>query len=114
MRYQADELRYEQVTVLEKEAIFTELRVLRDSVPKGFSCYEVRHDDESQGNPVEIARGILVNFYGTLLVQGSLEQVEKEGYCFLEEDDWYYSGESSFTLQEYRKDRGIGEWEKQE
>lgn len=57
MRYQADELRYEQVTVLEKEAIFTDLRVLRDSVPKGFSCYEVRHDDESQGNPVEIARG---------------------------------------------------------
>ncbi len=74
MRYQADELRYEQVTVLEKEAIFTDLRVLRDSVPKGFSCYEVRHDDESLGNPVEIARGILVNFYGTLLVQGSLEQ----------------------------------------
>ena len=114
MRYQADELRYEQVTVLEKEAIFTDLRVLRDSVPKGFSCYEVRHDDESQGNPVEIAKGILVNFYGTLLVQGSLERVEKEGYCFLEEDDWNDSGESSFTLQEYRKDRGIGEWEKQE
>ena len=111
MRYQANELHYEQVTVLEKEAIFTDLRVSRDSVPKGFSCYEVRHDDESQGNPVEIARGILVNFYGTLLVQGNLEQ---EGYCFLEEDDWYYSGESSFTLEEYRKDRGIGEWEKQE
>ena len=29
MRYQANELRYEQITVLEKEAIFTELRVLR-------------------------------------------------------------------------------------
>ena len=113
MRYQANELRYEQVTVLEKEAIFTELRVLRDSVPKGFSCYEIRHDDECQGNPVEIAKGILVNFYGTLLVQGSLERVEKEGYCFLEEDDWNDSGERSFTLEEYRKDRGIGEWEKQ-
>ena len=56
MRYQANELRYEQITVLEKEAIFTELRVLRDSVPKGFSCYEVRHDDEGWGNPVEIAK----------------------------------------------------------
>ena len=114
MRYRADELRYEQVTVLGREAIFTDLRVSRDSVPKGFSCYEVRHDDEGQGNPVEIAKGILVNFYGTLLVQGSLEQVEKEGYCFIEEDDWYYSGESSFSLEEYRKARGIGEWEKQE
>ena len=113
MRYQANELHYEQVTVLEKEAIFTDLRVSRDSVPKGFSCYEVRHDDECQGNPVEIAKGILVNFYGTLLVQGSLERVEKEGYCFFEEDDWNDSGERSFTLEEYRKDRGIGEWEKQ-
>ena len=108
MRYQANELRYEQITVLEKEAIFTELRVLRDSVPKGFSCYEVRHDDECQGNPVEIAKGILVNFYGTLLVQGSLERVEKEGYCFLEEDDWNDSGERSFTLEEYMEVRGIG------
>ena len=108
MRYQANELRYEQVTVLEKEAIFTELRVLRDSVPKGFSCYEVRHDDEGQGNPVEIAKGILVNFYGTLLVQGSLEQVEKEGRCFLEREDWNYSGERSFTLEEYMEVRGIG------
>ena len=62
MRYQANELRYEQITVLEKEAIFTELRVLRDSVPKGFSCYEVRHDDEGQGNPVEIAKGMLEEY----------------------------------------------------
>ena len=108
MRYQANELRYEQATVLEKEAIFTELRVLRDSVPKGFSCYEVRHDDEGWGNPVEIAKGILVNFYGTLLVQGNLEQVEKEGDCFLEENDWNYSGERNFTLEEYMEVRGIG------
>lgn len=108
MRYQANELRYEQVTVLEKEAIFTELRVLRDSVPKGFSRYEVRHDDECQGNPVEIAKGILVNFYGTLLVQESLEQVEKEGRCFLEREDWNYSRERSFTLEEYMEVRGIG------
>lgn len=113
MRYQANELRYEQVTVLEREAVFTELRVSRDSVPKEFSCYEVRHDDEGQGNLIEIAKRILVNFYGTLLVQGSLEQVEKEGCCFLKENDWNYSGESSFTLEEYRKDRGIGEWERQ-
>ena len=70
MRYQANELRYEQVTVLEKEAIFTELRVLRDSVPKGFSCYEIRHDDECQGNPVEIAKGILVNFLWNLIGSG--------------------------------------------
>ena len=62
MRYQANELRYEQITVLEKEAIFTELRVLRDSIPKGFSCYEVRHDDECQGNPVEIAKGMLEEY----------------------------------------------------
>mgnify|MGYP006865388119 CR=1 FL=1 len=62
MRYQANELRYEQVTVLEKEVIFTELRVLRDSVPKGFSRYEVRHDDECQGNPVEIAKGMLEEY----------------------------------------------------
>ena len=37
-----------------------------------------------------------------------LEQVEKEGRCFLEREDWNYSGERSFTLEEYMEARGIG------
>ena len=29
--------------------------------------YEVRHADEDWGDPCQLARGILVNFYGTIL-----------------------------------------------
>ena len=55
------------------------------------------------GEPVEVARGILVNFLGTLLMEEKLELLENEGYCFIDEGDWEYLGERSYTLEEYRK-----------
>ena len=105
MRYRAEELFYERIKLFGKEGLFAEDRVLGNSVPEGFVRYEVRHDDEGLGEPVEAARGILVNFLGTLLLEEKLEQVEKEGYCLIEETDWEYIGERSCTLEEYRKKR---------
>ena len=31
-------------------ALFSSGRIQRESVPKGFYCYEVRHDDECMGD----------------------------------------------------------------
>lgn len=100
MRYRADELYYEQVKIFGKQALFSDLRIVRESVPKGFLLYEVRHDDECLGDPVQVAKGVLVNFWGTLLVEGGLEQVETYGCCNIEEGDWKHAGESC-TLKEY-------------
>ena len=77
MRYSADELYYENVVVLGYRALFTNERIRRDTVPVGWYLYEVRHDDECQGIPCEIARGILVNFWGSLLMRDKLSEVEK-------------------------------------
>lgn len=49
MRYRADDVGYELVTVFGREAIFSCDRIERDSVPKGLYQYEVRHDDCCQG-----------------------------------------------------------------
>ncbi len=101
MRYNAKELRYEQVEVFGQRALFTEERLIKDSVPERFSVYEVRHDDDGMGYPAEIARGILVNFYGTLLVEDSLPKVDEDGRIVVEEEDWGYIGERTCTLEEY-------------
>ena len=47
--------------------LFTCLRVDRDTVPQGMYMYEVRHDDDQQGEPVQIANWIMVNHWGTLI-----------------------------------------------
>ena len=59
--------KFEDVTVLGHPMLFTCLRVDRDTVPQGMYLYEVRHDDDQQGEPVQIANWIMVNHWGTLI-----------------------------------------------
>ena len=88
MRYRADDVSYELVTVFGQEAIFSCDRIERDSVPNGLYQYEVRHDDCCQGIPCEVAKGILVNFWGTLLTREAIAEVEEYGYRYIMEDEW--------------------------
>lgn len=98
-RFNAKEITWEKVKVLDKEGLFTELRVDRSTVPEGWYMYEVRHDDNSWGDPVEIAKGILVNHFGTLLVKEPIELTPfpetGNDYRYIDpETDWYYLGET--------------------
>ena len=56
-RYNAMEETFTEVRVLGKPALFHDLRIDRSTVPKGLYLYEVRHDDEGWGDPVQIAKG---------------------------------------------------------
>lgn len=66
-RYDAGKETFEEITVLGKPALFTGIRIDRSTVPEGLFLYEVRHDDEGLGDPVQIARGILVNHFGSII-----------------------------------------------
>ena len=61
-RHDANRLTYDEVTIFGVPALFTDLRVDRSTVPDGVYRYEVRYSDEYGGEPVELARGILVDF----------------------------------------------------
>lgn len=106
MRYSAEELYYEQITIRGYKALFTNERIKRDTVPDGWYLYEVRHDDECQGIPCEIAKGILVNFWGSLLMHDELPEVEKEGSLYISEEEWIADTAEECMLSEY--------WEKGE
>ena len=58
---------------------FTDMRVDRNSIPKGLYAYDVR--DECDGDPCEIRSFILVNHMGTLITTAPIPEAEKgEGY----------------------------------
>ena len=78
--------------------------------------YEVRHDDDMQGIPCEIAERILVNHWGTVVSNKPIALTEqlstgKRYRLINEETDWNYEG-ITCSLREYmqkyppQKERG--------
>lgn len=50
-RYDARKETFEEIEFFDTLALFSSGRIQRESVPKNFYCYEVRHDDECMGIP---------------------------------------------------------------
>lgn len=50
-RYDARKETFEEIEIFDTLALFSSERIQRESVPEGFYCYEVRHDDECMGIP---------------------------------------------------------------
>lgn len=96
-RQNAMEESFEEVTVLNKPMLFTGQRIDRATVPKGLYLYEVRHDDDMRGDPVQIANWIMVNHFGTLISSEPLKlkpnRAVNNAYLDIDpEKDWNYEG----------------------
>ena len=105
MRVNAMTEQFEDVTVLGHPMIFTCLRVDRDTVPEGLYMYEVRHDDNQQGDPVQIGNWIMVNHWGTIISNQPirLEPSPNRNNAYRDidpEEDWNYEGTVT-TVKEY-------------
>lgn len=90
-QYNASERTYQEVAIMDRPALFTELRIDRSSVPEGVYRYELRHSDEDWGEPIELSRSIAVNFYGTVLTREPF-QLPIEGWLPMEPDSLFFSG----------------------
>lgn len=64
MTFNAMTEHYEEITVCGKPALFTSIRIKRDTVPDGLCAYDVRHDDECRGIPCEIAPFVMAPISG--------------------------------------------------
>lgn len=89
-RYNAMTMDFEEVTIFEKPALFTPLRIDCGTVPQGYYLYEVRHDDDGQGDAVQIARNIVVNHWGSIITQDEIPP-HPDGYLDIELEDLNYS-----------------------
>lgn len=101
MRYNALEQRYMEIRVFGKPALFHDMRLDRNTVPKGLYLYEVRYDDDNKGEPVQLAEKILVNHFGTILTKEPIT-LDPDGYLDISEKrDWDYNGGKRTTLEEF-------------
>lgn len=78
-----------KVIVCGIECQFNDMRIERSSVPQGLYHYEVAGDDDSGGDPVRVAKGILVNFFGTLISKTPLP-LDETGKLWLQENDFIW------------------------
>jgi len=91
---------FEEATVLNKPALFTPARIDRETVPQGYHLYEIRHDDDCQGDAVEIARNILVNHWGSIITQDEIK-LSPEGNLLIEPMDVNYNTGECRTMAEF-------------
>ncbi len=78
MRADYNKETFTRVRVCGIECDFSNMRIDRSTVPKTRYQYEVADDDESQGDPARVRRGIMVNFFGTLISDVPLPLGEDE------------------------------------
>ncbi len=66
---------YESFFILGQDALFTNLRLGRTTIPEGLYAYDLR--DECDGNINELKEFVLVNHWGTVLVKEPIEGANK-------------------------------------
>ena len=89
MRADYNKETFTRVRVCGIECDFSDMRIDRSTVPKARYQYEVADDDESQGDPARVKRGIMVNFFGTLISDVPLP-IGRDGVLWLYENDFVY------------------------
>ena len=103
MRNNASEIIYDEVSLLGITALRTDWRVEGSTSPTGFHLYALRHADEDWGDPCQLARSILVNFYGSIL---SIQpfQLPEHGYLdFGSKGLVYIEADSCATVEEFQQ-----------
>ena len=89
---------FQEITVLGKPALFCGGRIDRHTVPVGLYAYDVRHDDDQQGIPCQIAKYIMVNHWGTILCKSPFPLNEYGSYY--PENSMNYLG-TTVSLQDW-------------
>lgn len=74
-------------------------RFLKEPAPSDLYRYEMRHSDEGF-EPCELAKGIIVNFYGTIFSKEKIFLGE-DGYLIFDEDIDFIDLNEIMTFDEY-------------
>ena len=80
-----------------KDVLYTEKRILSASIPKGYYRYEIRHSDQNENKPVELARSIVVNFWGTMITNEPIQLDTRSSLIFRPKDVSYNGAVQKLT-----------------
>ena len=88
MRY--DEEHFQDVEVCGIRCLFSDVRIDRATVPEGKYKYEVAGDDESGFDPARVQKGVMINFWGTLISDEPLPIDERGHVLWLDDGDFVW------------------------
>ena len=88
-RFDANEMVFEEISVLGMPALFSSLRINRSTIPSGYNLYEIRHDDLCRGYEVQISWSIMVNHWGSLITRDEIP-IPDHGMLDVTPDDFIY------------------------
>ena len=110
----ANDEQYQEIELFDKPGLFSNGRIVRDNLPEGVYCYDLRGSDDDPGEPIYVENRVGVNHAGAVILAEPLE-LPKEGYLRLTEEEGlnFVGGFSTLAqfLQEQRKDRHTEEVE---
>ena len=110
----ANDEQYQEIELFDKPGLFSNGRIVRDNLPEGVYCYDLRGSDYDPGEPVCVEEQVVVNHAGSVLLTEPLELAENGRLMLTEEEGLnFVGGFSTLTqfLQEQRKDRHTEEVE---
>lgn len=92
---------YTEIYVKGKPALFTDMRLDRSTIPEGLYLYEIRHADEDWCDPVQIAQGILVNFFGSILTLEPITLPADGRLDIDSEKEWDFEEGGLYSIKEF-------------
>lgn len=91
--------KFQHIEVFDKPALFTNGRIARDTVPKGWYCYDIRGSDDDPGELCYMEENVVVNHAGSVLMPEKLA-MPKSGRLDVR-DELGFLDEGSMTLREF-------------
>ena len=110
----ANDEQYQEIELFDKPGLFSNGRIVRDNLPEGVYCYDLRGSDYDPGEQVCVEEQVVVNHAGSVLLTEPLELAEDGRLMLTEEEGLNFVGGFSTLaqfLQEQRKDRHTEEVE---
>ena len=110
----ANDEQYQEIELFDKPGLFSNGRIVRDNLPEGVYCYDLRGSDYDPGEPVCVEEQVVVNHAGSVLLTEPLELTEDGRLMLTEEKGLNFTGGFSTLsqfLQKQRKDRHTEEVE---
>ena len=97
-----EDIRFQEITIFSKHALFTPYRIDNKDLPKGLYRYECQCDDNQDGIITMIGKCIHVNFWGTILTTKKIGL--HHGYRNVDEiKDMLFADARSISLHDYLK-----------
>ena len=99
MKVNARTEEFQHIEVFDKPALFTNGRIARDTVPKGWYCYDIRGSDDDPGELCYMEENVVVNHAGSVLMPEKLA-MPKSGRLDVR-DELGFLDEGDMTLREF-------------